>query len=66
MALTSAAALETRAAGTFANIRSIRMAAPGGRSGLTMRIGGGGSVMWRAMIARAVGPLKGGVPASIS
>ena len=55
-----------RSAGTFASARISAPSAPEGTVLRTVRRLGTGSIECRAMIAAALVPVNGGVPASIS
>src|SRR5205823_10600332 len=63
---TNALAVRGRSAGDFARPAAIARSRGTGSAGRTVRIGRGGSLITRAAIACALGPVNGGSPASIS
>ena len=65
-AVVKSATLANRSAGSLARARASACSTAGGASGRRARSGGGGSLRWRATMARALSPENGGVPASIS
>ena len=62
----NSAAVANRSAGDFARARAVAPATPSGTVSRTSRSGRGDSSIRRAIIACAVGAVKGGSPASIS
>jgi BACON domain-containing protein len=65
-AASNAAAEGNRSAGALASARSTTRSSPGPTSGRTVVSGGTWPAAWRQSIARAVAPVNGVVPASIS